>query len=88
MLPLDRESAELMAAQAVREAFSQFPSYHSGNIDTSVLNLWAAGHVDGKSATYVLRNADRFCMLAPPRYIDAKWHETAEHLAESMNPFG
>ena len=73
MLQTHTESAELEAAKAVKTAFAQAPTFHTTNLDAAVLELWAAGKVDGESATYVLRHADRFRIVDAPEYFTVSW---------------
>ena len=73
MLQDHRENSELETANAVRKAFASAPSFHSPNLDAAVLELWAAGKVDERSATYVLRHADRFRIADAPEYFTVSW---------------
>ena len=73
MLQMHKESVELEAASAVRKAFASSPSFHCDNLDAAVLELWAAGKVDDRSATYVLRHAERFRIVDAPEYFTVSW---------------
>lgn len=78
MLQDQKETVELETAIAVRKAFQAAPTYHSKNLDSAVLELWAAGKVDDRSATYVLRHADRFRIADAPEYFTVAWaHQKA-----------
>jgi hypothetical protein len=88
MLQLDHESADLIAANAVQQVLALFPNCLATTVESTLRELIDSHKLDDRTASYVLRNAHRFCLLPPPRYFDAKWHAEAEHLFDSMNPFG
>jgi hypothetical protein len=88
MLQLDHESADLIAANAVQQVLALYPSCLATTVESTLRELIDAHKLDDRTASYVVRNSHRFCLLPAPRYFDAKWHAEAERLSESMNPFG
>jgi hypothetical protein len=76
MLRLDQETADLIAANAVRIALESnglaVPAWFS--VSDAVEYLQVAGRLDHKTASYVLKNQDRFMICPPPRLFDARWH--------------
>lgn len=88
MLQLDHESADLIAANAVQQLLALYPSCLATTVESTLRELIEARKIDDRTASYVVRNSHRFCLVPPPRYFDAKWHVEAERLSESLNPFG
>ena len=92
MQPLDRETADYMAATKIRDALMRVPECHYVNVEATVKALYEARLIDLPSAFYVTLNADRFCVLPAPNYFDAEWHAQAELLqgaecTSSAHPF-
>lgn len=73
MLPLDSETADLIAARTIREALQAAPLCHFVGVEATIEHLLSSGQIDSKLASYVLANAGRFCTLPPPRYFAAMW---------------
>ena len=93
MRALDQETADLMAATAVRLALESDPAFNFTSVDATVKALYGASLLDFTTAAYVALHSDRFCCLPPPRHFEAKWHLTADSLladagkTSSAHPF-
>jgi len=80
MQPLDRETADYIAANTIREALLRVPACHHLTVEATVRALFEAGQIDLRSACYVTLNADQFCSLPAPQFFDARWHAEADSL--------
>ena len=78
MRALDQETADLVAATAVRLALEKEPALNFASAEATVKALFRASLLDFTTAAYVVLHADRFCSLPPPRYFEAKWHLDAD----------
>jgi len=78
MLTLDRETADLVVANAVRFALERAPEHHHGSVEETAKALLKAKLLDMKTACYVLFQPGRFCSLPPPLLFDARWHFDVE----------
>lgn len=92
MQPLDQETADYIAATKLSAALVRSPACLGPNVEATVRTLFGSGLIDVTLAHYVTLNADRFCTLPAPPYIDAKWHLMAESLhgatkTSSAHPF-
>jgi hypothetical protein len=88
MLQLDLETADIIAARGVQRALAFYPGYLSETVELTVVALLAADKIDMQVASYVIHNSDRFTLMPPPLYLDAKWHVEADVIANSAHPFG
>ena len=77
MSHLDQETADLIAAKAVREAFKVSTDTAFPSVEDAIGSLFRSGHLDPKTAAYVLTNVDRFKLGPPPRWFDATWYLAA-----------
>ncbi|MEO6001656.1 MAG: hypothetical protein ABIZ04_17010 [Opitutus sp.] len=77
MSRLDQETADLIAAKAVREALKVWPDSAFASVEDAVAGLFRAGRLDAQTAAYVLKNVDRFRLCPPPRWFDATWYLAA-----------
>jgi hypothetical protein len=77
MFYLDTETADLIASRLMRAALGAHPTDHYLSVEGTVNALRLAGKIDGRLADYVEANADRFCMLPPPRLIEPMWYYEA-----------
>jgi hypothetical protein len=73
MLKLDPESADLIAAQAIQRALSARPELYADSVESTLSALLETRMLDDKVATYALLHPDRFCLMPPPQFFDAKW---------------
>ncbi len=74
MQRLDQETADLIAAKTVREALIASPSLSRQSVLETIETLFTEGQIDQKVAGYVLKNEDRFAIVPPPRWFDARWY--------------
>lgn len=78
MSQLDPETADLIAARAVKEALMASPSLARQSVLETIETLFTEGLINEKIAAYVLKHEDRFKISPPPRWFDARWYvETA-----------
>ena len=87
MLTLDRETADLIATNSVRDALRIRPDLHAQTVELVLDGLLNARAIDWTTASYVLRNADRFLVLPPPEFFDAKWRIDVDLKVHSAAPF-
>ena len=78
MRTLDQETADLLAATAVRLALERAPELHFTSVDATVKALYWAALLDFTTAAYVGLHSERFCCLPAPTFIEASWHLAAD----------
>ena len=88
MTHLDIETADLIAALGVQRALAVNPGYLSETVPLTVVALLAADRIELDVASHVIRNSERFCLVPPPLFLDAKWHVEANAVMQSAHPFG
>ena len=71
-MQLDHESADLVAANSIRETLELHPSFRSETVERTVFALRDANKIGATTASYIIRNSRRFVMLPPPRYFGAR----------------
>ena len=74
MLTLDQDVADLIAANAVRNAMSLYPELYRSTMEALIIGLHAKGKIDDRVAHYVLTNRDRFVLHSSPAMFDARSH--------------
>lgn len=83
MLTLDQEVADLIAANAVRNAMGLCPEAYRHTMEAMIIGLHAKGKIDDRVAHYVLTNRDRFVLREGSAAFDARWRVEAEGLSHA-----
>lgn len=86
MLKLDPESADLIAAQAIQRALSARPEMCAASVESTLSALLEARMLEDTVATYALLHADRFCLMPPPQFFDAKWRVEPNLIRAGFSP--
>ncbi|MEO6005757.1 MAG: hypothetical protein ABIZ04_18825 [Opitutus sp.] len=71
-MQLDHESADLIAANSIRETLALHPNYLSETVERTVFALQDANKIGAATASYVIRNSRRFVLLPAPRFFSAR----------------
>ena len=90
-LPLDIETADYMAAEAMRRALLAHPECHFILVEETARALFKAGHITMPVAVHVILFSERFHMTDHPKMVEATWHREAAAIPSptvtSAHPF-
>ncbi len=90
-MPLDMETADYMAAEAMRHALLLNPEHQFILVEDTARALFRAGLVNLPTAVHVLLFPERFQMTSHPKMVEAIWHRNAATIPSptvtSAHPF-
>lgn len=88
---LDMETADYMAAEAMRDALLRNPEHQFILVEDTARALFRAGLIRLPTAVHVLLFPERFQMTSHPKMVEAIWHRDAAAIPSptvtSAHPF-
>ena len=90
-MPLDMETADYMAAEAMRRALLRNPEHQFILVEDTARALFKAGLISQQTAVHVLLFPERFQMASYPKMVEAIWHRNVATIPSptvtSAHPF-